>query len=704
MSKLGELQKHLLGALLLFATVAVLPLFIHERYILGELITLMLWASVAVQWNVLMGHAGVFSLAQMLLFAIGSYTVAMLATYLGISPWFSIPLGACLAAAAALVIGIACLRLATAYVALLTFAIAYMIYTLIITQSDCYSTTGGGCNPFFGGTNGFAQFEDLGFRRWLKGNWLVGNYIAVLTVFALSFFASIIVIHGRLGLAFRTISDSAIYAASRGINRTKFQIIAFVVTAFFTGMTGAMHATHFRFSGPSLFDLSTLFFILSMVIVGGLKSTWGPVFGAVLMTVLVEVAKSMGDIRNSLIGAVLVLFVLLLPKGIAGAANALIGKLGASDKKIPADESKLEPAIPEHLRTRRTLPLNAPENCAPVTPSYSARFAPHIKALPMAYFGVQYLEGSARSEAAIAAIETAFRAKDGPSFWDRARHVDELGYTNIVSVGYWDSRDMYERWQCGLARNWWYAGNHNDGDVGCFRECYTPSVEDTETTFSHRHAEGYSKIASHMSGMTDTHGYWGSARDRIARSQSDAMDAQSVPRVHMQQGNDTLGRHIIVEPHENLCLLRSGQDWTEAGEEERAFYLERVKPALDRGMIFIRDEGKSVGCYFNRYMDIVATAGIADKTFSLSAWHSLKDLETWVKTESHLEIFAAGTRHYRTFEDAKLRLYHEMSVIHARDQQFEYFNCHHKTGMLNAFDGRLQTSAPLVSRVTQIFK
>lgn len=327
MTRFGELQKNLFGALLLLVLMAALPLALTQRYLLGEVITLMLWASVAIQWNVLMGHAGVFSLSQMLFFACGSYTVAMLGSYLDVSPWLSIPLGAVVAAAAALVIGVACLRLAPAYVALLTFAIGAMILSLINSESDCFRNIGGNCMTFWGGTNGFNQFPDFGFRRWLKGNWLLGNYFVVLMSFIISLVASIVIIHGRYGLAFRAMSDSAIYAASRGISRTKFQIMAFVVTAFFTGVTGGVYAAHFRYTGTSLLDFSTLVFILSMVIVGGLKSTWGPVCGAVLMSVLVEVAKNYGDVRNILMGLVLVVFVLLLPKGIAGAGTSIFAAL-----------------------------------------------------------------------------------------------------------------------------------------------------------------------------------------------------------------------------------------------------------------------------------------------------------------------------------------------------------------------------------------
>lgn len=319
MNRLGEIQKHFAGLAAIVLIMSMLPLIVSERYLLGELIVFMLWASVAIQWNVLMGHAGVFSLGQMLFFAIGAYTVGMAGAYFNVSPWFSLPIGAVVAAAAALFVGFACLRLATAYVALLTFAIAYMVHALIITDTSCFSMIGGVCQPLFGGANGFSSIPDFGFRPLLKGNWILGNYFIVLASLVLSLGASILIIHGRLGLAFRALRDSAVYAASRGLNRTKFHIIAFVITAFFTGLSGAVYATHFRYAGPSLFELPTLVFILSMVVVGGLRSTWGPVFGAAAMMLLVEVAKGMGDIRNTMIGVILVLFVLLMPKGIAGA-------------------------------------------------------------------------------------------------------------------------------------------------------------------------------------------------------------------------------------------------------------------------------------------------------------------------------------------------------------------------------------------------
>jgi branched-chain amino acid transport system permease protein len=319
--KLGNLQKHFVGTVCLLILLGLTPVFVSQRYLLGEIILFMIWASVATQWNVLLGHAGVFSLGQMLFFAVGAYTVGMSGTYLAISPWISMPFGAVVAALVAIVIGAACLRLANAYVALLTFAIVYMVQTLIVTDSGCFVVSGGLCQPLFGGGNGFSGMADFGFRQLLKGNWIVGNYFVVLATLGISMIGSIIVIHGRLGLAFRALRDSPIYASSRGLNRTRFQLAAFVITAFFTGLTGAVYATHFRFAGPSLFELPSLVLLLGMMIVGGLRSTWGPVVGAATMMTVVDVAQGFGDVRNTVVGLVLVLSVVLMPKGLVGTIN-----------------------------------------------------------------------------------------------------------------------------------------------------------------------------------------------------------------------------------------------------------------------------------------------------------------------------------------------------------------------------------------------
>lgn len=333
MNRSNTLKRHLLLSVLIVVGFAALPLIMTQRYLLGEVILFFLWAMVAMNWNLLMGHAGVFSLAQMLFFATGAYSVAMSTSYLGVSIWLALPMAAFVSLILAFFIGLACLRLTGAYVALLTYAIVGMVHVLIITETECFSMVRNSCQQLFGGAAGFSQFEDFGFRKLLQGNWILGNYYVALLAFALTILCIVLIVHGRLGLAFRAIRDNVGYASSRGIDRRKYQVAAFAISAFLTGLAGAIYAGHFRAAGPSLFDFSTLLFVLSMVVVGGVGTTWGPIIGAGTMMLIIEFSKGMGDARDLILGVALVVFVVVMPKGLAGSVQQLRQKLGQKASK-----------------------------------------------------------------------------------------------------------------------------------------------------------------------------------------------------------------------------------------------------------------------------------------------------------------------------------------------------------------------------------
>jgi len=340
----------------------------------------------------------------------------------------------------------------------------------------------------------------------------------------------------------------------------------------------------------------------------------------------------------------------------------------------------MESAIPQHLECPRTRHRRVPDDYTPPYPSMVARFKPSVERVVMAYFGVQY-RGDATPAAASEALRQvadAFGGANAPGHWDRARCVDAAGFTNVVSVGYWDDTSRFDAWFSSFGSRWASESVARDG-IGTFTEVLRPSVQRFETLFSSDLPEGVAVVAEGLSGVVREHAYWGGARDRIALSQTSEMAPSGQPNVVAE------GRHRRIVPHDNLCLIRSGQDWSATEREERRMYLEDVEPVLRAGMTFLRDKGLPIGCFANRYMTVVDRAGRdTEKSFGMGWWKSLSALERWAESHpTHVAIFGAAMKYLGTLGPAaKLRLYHEVTVAAADEQFFEYFDCHPGTGML----------------------
>jgi aldoxime dehydratase len=336
----------------------------------------------------------------------------------------------------------------------------------------------------------------------------------------------------------------------------------------------------------------------------------------------------------------------------------------------------MESAIPQNLEMQRTRHKRVPDDYQPPYPSFVARYKPAVSRVVMAYFGVQY-RGAVPVAEALADIGGRFTAEGGPLHWDRAQYVDQAGYTNVVSVAYWDDVARFDAWFAPAREAW--TGKQRDG-IGTFIEVLRPSVARHETLFSSLgRPEGVAVIAEGMSGEVQEHAYWGGMRDRIPLSQTDAMTPGGAPELVRD------GARLRVKAHDNLCLIRSGQDWSDTEASERKLYLDDVEPVLREGMDFLRDDGLGIGCYANRYMRVLSADGSAsEKSYGQSWWKSLAALERWAESHpTHVRIFGAAMKYLSALgPSAKLRLYHEVTVATADEQFFEYLNCHPKTGML----------------------
>ena len=325
---------------------------------------------------------------------------------------------------------------------------------------------------------------------------------------------------------------------------------------------------------------------------------------------------------------------------------AVLQELRAPRQSISALYSvihNMESAIPQHLQRQRTRHRRISDDYNPPYPSVVARFDPTLTRVVMAYFGVQYTNKSGPNGAmkALKEIAGVFDSSQGPASWDRATYVDEAGYTNILSVGYWRDPGDFDVWFGRHGAGWASAAGAED--IGTFTEIVRPAAERFETLFSSDTSEGVANLALGFSDYVQEHAYWGGARDRIRLSQTDG-----ITPVGAQKSAATAARLRVI-PHDNVCLIRSGQDWSATAGEQRRMYLEDVEPVLHAGMDYLRDEGLEMGCFANRYMTVVDADGTPlEKSYGMSWWRSLAELECWAESHpTHLAIFGAAMSYLR---------------------------------------------------------
>lgn len=342
----------------------------------------------------------------------------------------------------------------------------------------------------------------------------------------------------------------------------------------------------------------------------------------------------------------------------------------------------MESAIPEHLRQPRRHPGNLPQGYQPPFPAWSARFDPLVGQVVMAYFGVQSLQPVGLAD--LAPITACLEASQGPAYWDAAQCVDAQGFHTCIAIAYWADVTAFEQWRQGSGfAQWWQDPARETGPRGWFLEIVSPTAERFETVFSAEDVpEGIGHLASHMSEPILEHGYWGSARDRLPIAQSQTLATEDTGAFARAQRR---GR-VRLAGRDNLCLIRSGQDWSNTTGHERELYLADVKPVLQTGMSFLRDEGAPIGCLNCRFMQVLdsRTGAPAEKTFGLAYFDELASLERWAKTHpTHVAIFGGFMQYVQILNfQIQLRLYHEIAVIPADAQFFEYLNCHPGSGLL----------------------
>lgn len=304
----GTGRAWLLGILLVAGL--LVPTVVEDSYVRHLFIISFVYAIVAASWDLTLGYAGIFNFAHIAFFGIGAYATGLAAKLLGIDPWFAMLIGGFAASVAASIIALPVVRLQGVYVVLVTFAFSQLVFQLVISQSQLTGGTLGLVSvPTF-------RLADHNFLRDYKlGYYYVAFALLVATTASLR-----LLVRSNFGLSIKAVRDSEDYAVSRGIPVARQRLKALVASAFFAGLGGGFNVIYLRVASPQIFDFSTSSLVLSMLLVGGTSTIYGPIFAALLLTFLSEGLAGINDFaegRFMLVAVAMVLVLLFSPKGLA---------------------------------------------------------------------------------------------------------------------------------------------------------------------------------------------------------------------------------------------------------------------------------------------------------------------------------------------------------------------------------------------------
>jgi branched-chain amino acid transport system permease protein len=304
---------------MLFAFLILLftcPLFFSDRIL--TILTIIGITIISVHGlNILTGYCGQISIGHAGFMAVGGYTSAILSAKLGWPFWATLPSAVLAAGMAGLIFGLPSLKIKGFYLIMATIAAQFIIIWLIL---QLYGITGG--------TDGLAapRLKIAGLVLKSKSSY----FYLVMIITCLATFAAKNIVRTRAGRAFIAIRDNELAAEVMGINLWTYKLLAFFIGCAFAGLAGALLVHYYAFACIDQFTFMNSVWYLGMLIVGGMGSTAGAIFGAVSLKLLDEVVTIVGPILSAAVapqaaaslglimrGLVIIVFLIFEPRGLA---------------------------------------------------------------------------------------------------------------------------------------------------------------------------------------------------------------------------------------------------------------------------------------------------------------------------------------------------------------------------------------------------
>ena len=297
--------------------ISVLPLILQDSYWRTNLIICAINVMLAIGLDFILGYAGQLNLGHSAFYGIGAYVSTLLVMQLGVPFWIAFLLGVVLAGAAGMALSILAVRLRGHYLAIASLGFAVIVHQILL---NWISVTQGPLGiyaikpppPIAVPGLPVIEFGDSANLFYLIAGFAFLSYLLLDRL-----------VRSPIGETLTAIREDEVSASSLGINCTLWKVFAFGIGCALAGAAGAFYASFVGTLVPDAFIITESFTILAMVVVGGMGTLIGPVWGAILLTVLPELLRGFADFRFVLYGIALTLAVLFMPGGMVQAAQLL---------------------------------------------------------------------------------------------------------------------------------------------------------------------------------------------------------------------------------------------------------------------------------------------------------------------------------------------------------------------------------------------
>lgn len=295
--------------------------FFAKGYVLFQGTMVLSYAIALVGLNILTGYNGQISLGHGAFYAVGAYTAGVLMDKAGVPYWLSVPVAGIVSLCVGYAFGRPALKLQGLYLALATFALGVVAPQLLKYKH---------LEQWTGGVGGIVLNKpEAPFGLPLNADqWF---YLYTLAIAVVMFVLARNMIDSGTGRAIRAIRDHELAAQSMGVDNSHYKSMAFGVSAGFTGIAGALSAIAVQFVSSDSFTMFLSISLLVGVVVGGVGTLWGALFGAAFIMFVPTVAEKVSkDAAWGVYGVVLILFMFVMPGGVMGLIARIRSRLAAS--------------------------------------------------------------------------------------------------------------------------------------------------------------------------------------------------------------------------------------------------------------------------------------------------------------------------------------------------------------------------------------